>query len=116
MISITGHTEGDSALLKFKGKLVSEDLDQPRQKIKNYLQQGVRSVTMDMSKVTFIDSSGIGLLAATYNSVSKLGGELKIIGLSDEIYDSFINLRLHTIFKIERCKKPADNETSKQQD
>jgi anti-sigma B factor antagonist len=87
---------------KLKGKLIAGNLDQFREKLKELIRNGPNSVILDMSGVNFIDSTGIGFLAATYNSLSKNGGTLRIIGLSEEMYDFFISLRLNSYFIIEK--------------
>lgn len=84
------------------GKLVAGKLDDFREKIKEMIKNGHNSITLDMNNVDLIDSTGIGFLAATYNSLSKNGGSLRIIGLSEEMYSFFTSLRLNSYFKIEK--------------
>ncbi len=45
-----------------------------------------KTVILDFSGVTFMDSSGIGLVMGRYKLLSELGGELEVIGLSDNSY------------------------------
>ena len=41
---------------------------------------------LDFSGVTFMDSSGIGLVMGRYRILAKSGGELSVIGCSPSIY------------------------------
>ncbi len=45
-----------------------------------------KTVVLDFSGVTFMDSSGIGLVMGRYKLLSELGGELEVTGLSDNSY------------------------------
>ena len=45
-----------------------------------------KTVILDFSDVTFMDSSGIGLVMGRYKLLNELGGELHITGLSDNSY------------------------------
>jgi len=102
MLSSVETVSENSITAKLKGKLIAGNLDEFREKLKELIKNGPNSVILDMSGVNFIDSTGIGFLAATYNSLSKNGGTLRIIGLSEEMYDFFISLRLNSYFIIEK--------------
>ena len=45
-----------------------------------------KTVILDFSDVSFMDSSGIGLVMGRYKLLSELGGNLEITGLSDNSY------------------------------
>jgi anti-anti-sigma factor len=62
--------------------------------LKDELSQGMRDVIFDMGRTEVMDSSGIGLLIATRNSVSKHQGEIKVINLSPEILQLLFSMRL----------------------
>jgi stage II sporulation protein AA (anti-sigma F factor antagonist) len=42
-------------------------------------------VVLDMSKLTFMDSSGIGVVLGRYKKVKEAGGKLSVRGLSDKM-------------------------------
>ncbi len=44
-----------------------------------------KQVIIDLSNVTFIDSSGIGLLLGRYNQVKQYGGHLILCGINKQI-------------------------------
>lgn len=58
-------------------------------------------LVLDFSDVTFMDSSGIGLVMGRYRILSKFGAELAIIGASPNIYKV---LRLAGIEKLAKLK------------
>ncbi len=61
-----------------------------------------RHTVMDFSDVTFMDSSGIGLVMGRYKILSEFGGELEITGLSNNSYKV---MRLAGLDRIATIKK-----------
>ncbi len=45
-----------------------------------------KTVVLDFSDVTFMDSSGIGLVMGRYKIINELGGKLEVTGLSNNSY------------------------------
>lgn len=45
---------------------------------------GARNIAFDFSGVTFMDSSGIGMILGRYKTVSALGGKIILFGMSPE--------------------------------
>lgn len=71
-----------------------------RELFKQHVQNGARSMILDFSQVESIDSVGIGLLVATHNSLSKVGGCLSLVNVSHDIYQLFTLMRLNKHFDI----------------
>lgn len=51
------------------------------------LQQHCRQLVLDLSRLTFMDSSGIGLIMGRYRLVLSLGGQLTVTGMTPRIED-----------------------------
>jgi anti-anti-sigma factor len=56
-----------------------------------------RDIRIDMSKVLFIDSSGIGLLITLVNMMTDHGGMVEICGLNEDIQQVFTLLQIPDI-------------------
>lgn len=61
-----------------------------------------QTVILDFSNVTFMDSSGIGLVMGRYKILNELGGTLEVTGLSDNSYKV---MRLAGLDRIANIKK-----------
>jgi len=61
---------------------------------------GVKNVVVNLAKVDFMDSSGLGTLIALLKRVSERGGDLKIACLPKKIRMVFEITRAHKIFEI----------------
>lgn len=54
--------------------------------IKEQLDAGKRQILINLEKVDFIDSFGVREILASYISTHNLGGKLKIVKISKELY------------------------------
>lgn len=45
-----------------------------------------RNLTFDFSRVTFIDSSGLGVVLGRYKKVTARGGKVRILGANKQVY------------------------------
>ena len=60
------------------------------------------ALVLDFKDVSFMDSSGIGLVMGRYKILNELGGTLEVIGLSDNSYKV---MRLAGLDRIANIKK-----------
>ncbi|MGE4293467.1 MAG: ATP-binding protein, partial [Desulfovibrio sp.] len=67
--------------------LSAGSLEKYRADFKQCVERGVRELVLDCSALEIVDSMGIGLLVATHNSLSKIGGELIMANTSEPIYN-----------------------------
>lgn len=77
----------DSVLTVFLvGEIDHHNADELREKLdKTYERSGCKHMVFDFSQVTFMDSSGIGLIIGRYRNAEKRGGHVSIAGMNDEI-------------------------------
>jgi anti-sigma B factor antagonist len=64
-------------------------------------------MVFDLSQLRFIDSSGLGAFLSCLRQLSTKGGELKLCGLSNQVYQTFELVRMHRIFDIYGTKSEA---------
>ena len=80
------------------GKDINDSMVQGlREKILSFIGQGVKEIIMDFNGVVNIDSTGLGLLIAAHNSLSNVGGSLKIKNMHENInkFMQIINIDRH---------------------
>lgn len=66
-----------------------------------------KKVLLNMRKVRFMDSSGIGAMLSCLRSVSSTGGELKMFSVKEQLISLFKLVRLDRIIDIYESKKKA---------
>lgn len=49
------------------------------------MRRGVKNLAFDLSQMSFMDSSGLGLVMGRYKKVSAIGGRLIVCGMSSNI-------------------------------
>ena len=92
--------QGSSATVCLGGDLVASAVVETRGEWKQLLADGVTSLVVDLSLVQMVDSQGIGLFVAVYNSLQKAGGSVAIVNASKDIADLFTSMRLDHHFSI----------------
>lgn len=76
---------GDVALVKCKGRIVSGDESQLLQKKVTELMQTDRQMVLHLGEVTFLDSSGLGLLVRLAGMMRAARGDMKLCSLTRDI-------------------------------
>lgn len=73
----------DGLLIKFYGEVDSDKTQLYRFKIRDeMIKHGPRLLLFDFKDVTFLDSSGIGLILGRYNEISKIRGAIGLLNLN----------------------------------
>lgn len=88
------------AVLKLKGRLDTIAIQSLKSKIGSLMDDRQIRIVLDMEQIDFIDSAGLGGLAAAYRAVSEAGGEIKIASLQKQIEAIFELTRMNQLFKV----------------
>jgi len=92
---------GDVRIIQLSGKVTIGTGDvKIRELIDAALDAGKSRIVLDLGGVTAIDSSGIGEMVASYTTVTKRGGTLKLLRLSPKINDILHVTQLITVFDV----------------
>ncbi len=92
---------GNVVVVEIDGKITIGEGDVAlRNTIKELLEQGKKKIVVDMHKVSYMDSSGVGELASAYTTVKKQGGELKLAKLNTKVHDLLQLTTLISIFEV----------------
>jgi anti-anti-sigma factor len=104
MINFVDLANEGTVKFTLNGELVAGGMDLLRESVKKYIDTGTKKIIFDMAHVTTLDSAGIGFLAAVHNTITKVGGTVNVVELSEEMYNFFVSLRLNSHFNIEQQK------------
>lgn len=87
------------ALLFLKGNMMGgPESMEVHEKVKSLLGDKIKKIVIDLSKVKWMNSSGLGALMASMTSLKNSDGELKISGATGKIQNLFMITKLLTIF------------------
>ena len=70
-----------------------------KQDLIEYVTKGHRTLVLDLSDVTFIDSSGLGALIASLKVIGD-GGELALCGARETVASMFKLTRMNKVFRM----------------
>ena len=91
---------GDVTLLDLKGKMTLGEGDELlKDKINSLIHQGQKKLLLNLEGVPYIDSAGLGEIVRTYTTVSRQGGNLKLVNLTKRITDLLSITKLLTVFE-----------------
>jgi len=81
--------------------LVASMADGFREELQQVIRESPESVTIDLTGVEMVDSVGIGVMIAVYNSLAKMEGMLKVINANKNLLNLFRTMRLDRHFTVE---------------
>ncbi len=90
---------GEVTVLRLEGKLMGgPDAEEFKQVIKDLLGGGRKKVLVDMGKVSWVNSTGLGILISGYTTLQNQEGVLKLVNVNKRIDQIFMVTKLNTIF------------------
>ena len=101
---------GEVMILDVTGKLPIGDGDELlKDKINSLIQQGRKKLILNLEGVPYVDSAGLGEIVRTYTTVSRQGGNLKLLNLTKRITDLLMITKLLTVFDTYDSEQEALN-------
>ena len=98
-LEVTERQAGDVTILDMNGSVrMGEGAISLRNSIRGLIDAGKKKILLNLGGVKNIDSSGIGELIANYTTVSRDGGDLKLLNLTDKIQNLLVITKLLTVF------------------
>jgi anti-sigma B factor antagonist len=100
-LSIAERPAGDVTILVLKGEITLDDGDlKVGRKVDDLLKKGRLKILLDMAGVGYIDSAGVGMLAAEYKIVHAKGGSLRLLRLAKQSHRLLATMKLITVFEV----------------
>jgi len=91
---------GDVTILDLKGKVTLGEGDEAlKDKINSLALQKRLHILLNLAEVPYIDSAGLGEIVRTYTTISRQGGQLKLVNLTKRITDLLSITKLLTVFE-----------------
>jgi anti-sigma B factor antagonist len=91
---------GNVTVLVLTGQMLLDDGDLAfRKRIHDLIDRGRTKVVLDLGGVTYIDSSGVGMLAAKLKTLKEKGGDIKLLHLTRRAESLLGMLKLLILFE-----------------
>jgi anti-sigma B factor antagonist len=99
-MTIQERNNGGVVLLDVKGKITLGEGDELlKDKVNSLVNQGHRKILLNLADVPYLDSAGLGEVVRAYTTVSRQGGNLKLLNLTKRITDLLAITKLLTVFE-----------------
>lgn len=87
-------------IIEFKGNVMGgPDAVSLNEELHDLIEKEKTNVVVDLGKVKFMNSSGLGMLIGALTTMKKAGGDLRIANATDKIESLLIITKLITVFK-----------------
>jgi anti-sigma B factor antagonist len=90
--------KGDETVLEIDGALDAVTAPDLRPVVEELVSARKKAVTLELSSLRLIDSSGVGMIVSLWRRIRDNGGQLKIVGLRDQPRAIFRLLSLDRVF------------------
>lgn len=91
---------GNAVVLDLNGKLTGgPDAETFHEVFKGLVDQGKKNIVVNLEKVSWINSTGLGILISGYMSVRRAGGDLVVTHASERIESILYVTKLNLLFK-----------------
>ncbi len=99
---------GEIMILNLSGKIMGgPDYEKFHSEIKTLIKEGYVDILLNMAKVTWINSTGLGILVSAFHTLKKNGGVMKICEVSPRI-DNILNVtQLKLVFETYESEQAA---------
>lgn len=99
-MKLTDRVQGDVAILEPAGKIMGgPDATLLHEKLHEHIDKGVKKVIIDLSKVDWVNSTGLGILISALTTMKNNGGELKLANVTEKIQSLLTITKLVTVFE-----------------
>jgi anti-sigma B factor antagonist len=99
-MTVSERTTEGVTILDVKDTLTfGEGANRLRDKVRSLLQQGQKSLLVNLADVSYVDSAGLGELVTAFTTVTRQGGTLKLVGVTKRLTDLLVITKLITVFE-----------------
>ncbi len=100
-LNIHERRNGDVTILDMDGNIRIGGANVALQKaIRSLVDEGRNQIVLNLARVTYIDSSGLGELISSHVTLSKKGGQIKLLHLTQRLHELMTITKLLTIFDV----------------
>lgn len=99
-MAIKEQLHGKVAVLQVKGNLMGgPETVEVHDKVKEVVSKGINRVVLDLSKVKWVNSSGLGAMMGAMTTVRNAQGDLRLTGVTEKVQSLLMITKLVTIFE-----------------
>ena len=91
--------KGSILVVNLEGRLDAYNYTELSELLRQALDDGDRLIVVELSKLVFIDHTGLGVLVRTSAQLEQMKGGMRLVGLSKKLREALALSRLDTVFR-----------------
>ncbi len=104
----TSTLDGGIGCIEVKGSLVGgEETDEIRKAVAGFVDRDYQKLLIDLSKVTYVNSTAIGVLVSAQTSYTRRNWQIKLCGINKNINNIFVITKLTLVFDVKDSREEA---------
>jgi len=110
-LHIATEVRGDTLIVRLEGELDHHTAELVRQQVETELDKGVTDhLVINLERMSFMDSSGLGFILGRYKRVTAAGGRMSLCGVNDQLMKLFELSGLLKILRMYQTESQALSE------
>lgn len=105
--AVEHRVEKDLTIVKISGEIDVFTSPRLREMLLEIIDDGAAHLVVDLSEVTFLDSTGLGVLVGIYHRLRARDGSMSFMGVNDRVRRVFHVTQLTKIFVLHRSLEEA---------
>lgn len=99
-MNIKIESQGDVSIVQCSGSLDADSVAAFKKTTLDLVNSGATRFVVDCTKLTFVDSMGLGAMISLLRRARSRNGDVKVSGLTDDVKTIFEITRLHRLFDV----------------
>ncbi len=100
-VKMTSSEVDGVSVVTMDGRIVlGDESNSFREKLKSMLAEGKKKIVLNMVKIKYIDSSGLGTLVAAHVSAKTQGASVRLCNLGEKFHEVMQITKLLTVFDV----------------
>src|SRR3982750_3730271 len=107
-LTIQERSLGGVTILDLSGKVtIGGSSKELHEAVKRLVPEDKTQIILNLAKVAYIDSSGLGELVSAYSTLKAASGTLKLLNVPEKVVDLMTITKLYTVFEIHENEADA---------
>jgi anti-sigma B factor antagonist len=98
-MKLSSRQVGNVVVIDVEGKILLGDGDiEIKKAVDEHIARGRNKILLNMAKVPYVDSAGLGEIIRSYTGIRKSGGDLKLLAPNQRLIDLLTVTKLVNVF------------------
>ena len=97
-MNVKSQDKENAVVFELSGELTGGPfVQQMNESLHKLIDEGKKNIVVDMSRVSLVTSTGIGIMISVYTTMKNAGGSIKFCQFSDRVHGVIYNTKLDSV-------------------